>query len=44
MGNIQINIVWYADDTVLIADNEDNLQRLVQTLRKEAENVGEDID
>lgn len=40
MGNKRINIVCYADDAVLLADNEDNLQRLVQTFRKEAVSVG----
>lgn len=39
MSNTQINIVCYADDAVLIANSEDDLQRLVQTFRK-AEDVG----
>jgi hypothetical protein len=29
MENKEINIICYADDAVLIADNDDNLQRLL---------------
>ena len=29
MGSEEINIVWYADDIALIADTEDDLQRLL---------------
>ena len=29
MGNRDLNIVCYADDAVLMADNEDDLQRLL---------------
>ena len=32
MGNNKINIICYADDAILIADNEDNLQRLLHKM------------
>lgn len=29
MGQNKINIIWYSDDVVLIANNEDNLKRQI---------------
>lgn len=43
MGNAQINIVCYADDAVLLADNEDDLQKLVRIFAEEAGAVGMEI-
>lgn len=37
VGNYQIPIVCYADDAVLMADSEDNLQRLLMTIKESAE-------
>ena len=43
MGNQLINIDCYADDAVLLADNEDNLQRLLYTFQQSAKEYNMEI-
>ncbi len=40
IGGININNLRYADDTVLIADNEKGLQELLQTVKEKSEHYG----
>ena len=40
VGGKNINNLRYADDTVLIADSEEKLQRILQTVTEESENKG----
>ena len=40
VGGMNINNIRYADDTVLIADTEEKLQRLVDRLDEECRGVG----
>ena len=40
VGGRNINIIRYADDTVLIADSEETLQRLVDGLGEECRRYG----
>ena len=40
VGELNINNIWYADDTVLIANTEDTLQRLVDKLNVACNRVG----
>ncbi|GJQ76099.1 putative Si dkeyp-35f12.3 [Trypoxylus dichotomus] len=39
MGNTYLNAVCYPDDTVLIADSEDNLQRLPHSFNQSAKQL-----
>jgi len=39
----KINILFFADDQVIITDSEDNLQRGVVTLQNVAKNFGVEI-
>ncbi|GFS27514.1 RNA-directed DNA polymerase from mobile element jockey-like, partial [Elysia marginata] len=40
VGCININNLRYADDTVMLAENEDDLQKLVNIVKKESEKCG----
>ena len=40
VGGYNINKMWYADDTVLIADSEEKLQDSIITVTKDSENKG----
>ncbi|GFS10182.1 retrovirus-related Pol polyprotein from type-1 retrotransposable element R2 [Elysia marginata] len=40
VGGININNLRYADDTVMLAENEDDLQKLVNTVKEESEKCG----
>ena len=35
-----INNLWYADDTTLIAESEEELKRLLMNVKEEGEKVG----
>ncbi|GFR63034.1 SAM domain and HD domain-containing protein 1 [Elysia marginata] len=39
-GGININNLRYADNTVMLAENEDDLQKLVNTVKEESEKCG----
>ncbi|XP_056633527.1 uncharacterized protein LOC130443087 [Diorhabda sublineata] len=43
MGTYKINILCYADDAVLIAESEDDLQRMLHAFSKLAENLNMEI-
>ncbi|GFR71093.1 RNA-directed DNA polymerase from mobile element jockey [Elysia marginata] len=40
VGGININNLRYADDTVMLAENEDDLQKLVNIVKEESEKCG----
>jgi hypothetical protein len=40
IGGVNINNLRYADDTVLMADNEQDLQELLQTVKEKSECYG----
>ena len=40
IGGINVNNIRYADDTVLIADSEEKLQALIQTINQASEEMG----
>jgi hypothetical protein len=40
IGRKEVNIIRYADDSVFIADNEDNLQRLLYQFSISCRNYG----
>ena len=40
VGGYNMNNIIYADDTVLIADNEKELQEMLDTVVRESENKG----
>ncbi|GFR73937.1 retrovirus-related Pol polyprotein from type-1 retrotransposable element R2, partial [Elysia marginata] len=40
VGGIYINNLRYADDTVMLAENEDDLQKLINTVKEESEKCG----
>ena len=40
VGGYNVNNLWYADDTVLIADSEEKLQDIIMKVTKESENKG----
>ena len=35
-----INNLWYADDTTLMAESEEELKKLLMKVKEESENVG----
>jgi hypothetical protein len=43
MGNSEIKIICYADDAVLLSDNEDDLQRILFNFNKAAKNFNMEI-
>lgn len=43
MGNKMVNIICYADEAVLIANNEDNLQRILHQFHKKAKEYNMEI-
>jgi hypothetical protein len=43
MGHSEIKIICYADDAVLLSDNEDDLQRILFNFNKAAKNVNMEI-
>ena len=40
IGGENINNIRFADDTVIIADSEEKLQALLDTVKRESENMG----